>query len=234
MYNDNHTLNNGYDSIFTNAWEIVDWAEETPNKAASTSSAFNEAGPADRWLVTPPITIPMSATNTTLTFKARSFDIFPRQDGFKLKISTTTNSKSSFTTILLVVPNTPNTLLENVTNTSVNLTSYAGQTIYLAWIDDFENGNILAIDDIDVSANALSVSEHSTNYPALYPNPTKDVFTINLNEEILSLLIYSIDGKLVKTVYNSKSIDISDLANSNYLLKVLSGNNVYTKFIVKK
>jgi Secretion system C-terminal sorting domain len=231
FYNDNHTLNNGYDSIFTNAWEIVDWAEETPNKAASTSSAFNEIGPADRWLVSPSITIPDNATNIILTFKARSFDIFPHQDGFKLKISSTSNSKTSFTTTLLSIPNTPNILLGQVSNTTVDLSAYAGQTIYLAWIDDFENGNILAIDDIELSSSILSVTDYSTNHFLVSPNPNNGTFKINSSEAISEIKIYDVLGNLVYLCKSNIGNEIkvaTPISKGIYILQVGLENKTAT------
>jgi hypothetical protein len=217
VYNDNHTLNNGYDSIFTNAWEIVEWAEETPNKSASSSSAFIESGPADRWLVSPSISIPSNATNVVLTFKARSFDVAPHQDGYKLKISSTTNSKTSFSTVLLNVPNTPNNLLSQLSETSVNLSTYAGQTIYLAWINDFENGNILALDDINLSTNSLVNEEFNINHSiVISPNPNNGNFKITSLNPISKLKIYDVLGKLV---YSNESNLTNEIIISNTISK---------------
>jgi len=239
MYNDNHTLNNGYDSIFTNAWEIVEWAEETPNKAASCSSAFNEAGPADRWLVSPQIIIPSNSVNVALTFKARSFDVTPHQDGFKLKISTTTNSKNSFTSDILNVPNTPNNLISQLPEIMVNLSSYAGQTIYLAWVNDFENGNILAIDDINVSINMLASSEFATIHSAvIYPNPSNGNFRIDTLYPITTLNIYDVLGKLVYSKEGNSSNEIlitTTISKGIYTLKATLENktSIIQKIIIE-
>lgn len=82
--------------------------------------------------------------------------------------------------------------------------------------------------------SALQTTNHDLgNLVTIYPNPAKDVINIVLNENILILLVYSIDGKLLKTVHDTKSIEISDLATSTYLLKIVSENNVYNKFIIK-
>lgn len=80
----------------------------------------------------------------------------------------------------------------------------------------------------------LNVPDIDLTKITISPNPTKDIFNINTNENISSIVIYSIDGKLVKTIHDSKSIDISDLADSTYLLKITSEKNTFNKFIVKK
>lgn len=232
LYNDGNIPNNGYDSIFIHAWEIVDWAEEIPNLAVSTTSTFIDPAPANRWLVTPQITIPSNASNIILSFKARSFDVFPRQDGFKVKISTTSNSKASFTTTILSISNAPNILLNSVTTTEVDLSAYAGQSIYLAWIDDFENGNILAIDDIDVSVNSLSANEFNSKKITVYPNPSKAQFYIDSKNSIKEIKIYDMLGKTVseqQTSQNNEIVNTNNLLAGIYLLTVTFDDGTLTK-----
>lgn len=77
----------------------------------------------------------------------------------------------------------------------------------------------------------------------LYPNPAKELIRIGFqnstNEEIVSIKIYSLTGKLVKTIdQNLKqqsgdiSIAVQDLSNGSYLLKLISSHGSYTgKFI---
>jgi len=90
-----------------------------------------------------------------------------------------------------------------------------------------ENCNYLAIDDFDLE-NAISI----------YPNPVKDRFTIQKDDvfTIDNIMIYNTLGK---TVYQSSStnndVDISDLSNGIYLVKIESNtNSIIKKIIVQK
>ena len=67
----------------------------------------------------------------------------------------------------------------------------------------------------------------------LFPNPTNDKIIIKSDETILSIYIYSIDGKLIKVYLNQSEINISEFENSIYLLKILSEKKVYNKYILK-
>ncbi|MEW4925343.1 choice-of-anchor J domain-containing protein [Algibacter sp. 2305UL17-15] len=157
LHNDSNTPNGTYATIFTDAWAIFGWAEENGNTTASTTSWFNPAGVADRWLVTPAITIP-SGADATLTFKIRSHDDAAFADGYTLKLSTTGATKANLSTDLLTVANAPNDIIANVTTTVVDLSAYAGQTIHLAWVNNFNDGNLLSVDDITVTQGCSIVA----------------------------------------------------------------------------
>ena len=60
-----------------------------------------------------------------------------------------------------------------------------------------------------------------TNNPniQIYPNPTSDYIHIE-NIEPQSVSIYSIDGKLVKTVENANIVDVRDLNDGLYLINI--------------
>lgn len=102
LYNDENIPYGTYASIFTDAWAIVNWWDEDDNFVASSPSWFETAAAADRWLITPALTIPEGATEITLSFKARSHDQPTWADGFSLKISNTDTAKESFGTELLL------------------------------------------------------------------------------------------------------------------------------------
>ena len=72
---------------------------------------------------------------------------------------------------------------------------------------------------------------------SLYPNPVNDILTIESQEKITQLSIYSILGKLVKTVQpntTNSSIDLSNLATGIYMVKIEADNKVSTQKIIKK
>ncbi|EPR72675.1 Endonuclease I [Winogradskyella psychrotolerans RS-3] len=236
LYNDGNIPQSGYSPIITDAWSIVDWEAEEGNFAAATTSWFTVPASADRWLVTPGIAIPEGA-NATLSFKIRSHDVEPWADGYTLKISTGTASKADLSTDLLVVAAAENDLLENVTTTTVDLSSYNGETIFLAWVNTHTDGNLLSLDDILIDG-VLSVSDFSKVATAIYPNPTNSEFKIdlvNLNDSNnFDISIIDISGRLLKKYNVQDSYDISDLSTGTYIVKITDGANSYTQQLVKK
>lgn len=79
----------------------------------------------------------------------------------------------------------------------------------------------------------LAVNDLEKNQFKIYPNPVKEYFTIDTNDQIEQVEIYSTSGKLLKTV-KSKKINISDLAKGNYLVKIKTDKEIITQKIIKE
>ncbi|PXY45588.1 pectate lyase family protein [Flavobacterium hydrophilum] len=69
----------------------------------------------------------------------------------------------------------------------------------------------------------------------LYPNPVSNELNIDSDKAIQKVEVYNLTGALVNTQQgNNNSIDMSNLANGSYLVKVHTEGNVTTKIIIKK
>ena len=69
----------------------------------------------------------------------------------------------------------------------------------------------------------------------LYPNPVSRELNISSDKTIQKVEVYNLSGALVNTQQgNSNTVDMSNLANGSYLLKVFTENGVTTKIIIKK
>lgn len=79
----------------------------------------------------------------------------------------------------------------------------------------------------------MSVEDFEKEKISLYPNPVKDNFTINTNDKIEQVEIYSINGQLLKTV-KSKKINTSDLPKGNYLVKIKTDKEIFTQKIINE
>ncbi|MEO7976688.1 T9SS type A sorting domain-containing protein [Flavobacterium sp.] len=71
---------------------------------------------------------------------------------------------------------------------------------------------------------------------SLYPNPVSDQLYISSeSQKIENVMIYSLSGTIVKNVSRVvESIDMSNLATGNYLVRVTTGEGIITKKIIKK
>ncbi len=82
--------------------------------------------------------------------------------------------------------------------------------------------------------SALSVDENSLSQFSIYPNPTTGYLNIEYPKELLSITVFNQIGQKVLTFNNTKTVDISSLANGMYFvkLKAIDGATT-TKKVVK-
>lgn len=96
--------------------------------------------------------------------------------------------------------------------------------------DQAENGEGASIDNFTISANTvLAVENLEKNYFNIYPNPSKAIFNIQRQGfENMQLSVYDITGKLVheekNIVTSNHSLNLSNLAQGIYFLKISEGN----------
>jgi Secretion system C-terminal sorting domain len=85
---------------------------------------------------------------------------------------------------------------------NISLAAYAGQKIFIAFLHDADDDNLISIDDILVYGDGtVNVDENkATVEVAMYPNPTNDVVNLNFNvvrSGPVSLEVYDLAGKQV-------------------------------------
>ncbi|MGQ9846290.1 MAG: T9SS type A sorting domain-containing protein [Bacteroidales bacterium] len=75
-------------------------------------------------------------------------------------------------------------------------------------------------------ANSLLSSKNVV----LYPNPVSETLYV-VNEKAVDVEIYNINGQLVAKYNNQNVINVADLAQGTYMVKVVTNNNVITQKI---
>jgi hypothetical protein len=98
---------------------------------------------ADSWLVTPQIQFP---NQTTLKFWIMRSTYDDAQDEYEVRLSTTGNAISDFTTVLKEKAAANSTWTE----VSIDLSAYDGQQGYIAIRHDFTNGFFIMVDDFGI------------------------------------------------------------------------------------
>ena len=139
LYNVDALTPNTNVSFVNAAWVATN--EEFGNNVAMSTSWYTPAGTSNDWIVSPAITLP-TGTNT-LYWHARSYDA-TYKESYKVYVSTTGNAVANFTTPLLTVNNEEATWQ----NKSLDLSAYAGQTIYLAFQNFSNDAYLGAIDNV--------------------------------------------------------------------------------------
>jgi hypothetical protein len=179
---------------------------------------YNPAGN-DDWLITPSMVLPADSS-VAFEFWANSQDPSYLED-FNVKVSTTGFEIVDFTNLVAEVRSVP----DDWTQYSYDLSSFAGDTIYVAVqcvsVDEF----YLFVDDFLCTASSVGIGEdpphamvpRGFNLHQNYPNPFNPSTTITIDipgvsgeKQHVEVTIYDIRGRRVKTLVDS------DLESGNH------------------
>jgi hypothetical protein len=75
----------------------------------------------------------------------------------------------------------------------------------------------------NVNCTPLNISKNNANTFQIYPNPANDKLQVSSDESIKQCLFYDISGKVIMNIdsfQGSKNIDVSNLSDGLYLLKI--------------
>jgi hypothetical protein len=59
----------------------------------------------------------------------------------------------------------------------------------------------------------------------LHPNPSNTIVTISGVDEPIKVSLYSLEGKLLKEIYHSSTMDVSDILPGMYIVRVTDKNH---------
>lgn len=125
------------------AW--IQFYDGFDNKIAMSTSNYGNGGASNDWLITPAITLPAQG-NPTLYWKAKSYDD-TAPDNYDILISTTDDQQASFTKLITVTAEQAYFF----NSRTLDLSAYKGKTIYIAFLNNTDNGYYLALDDLYIS-----------------------------------------------------------------------------------
>lgn len=232
-------------------WRFLDFgAPDCGSDAHSGANALwhddeESVGLLDDWLYTPEITIPVNATEVTLTFWERN--CYVNQTYYDLHAVYYSTDGNDFTQIVEMDDQADD--WEQVT---IDASTLAGEDVYFAWRYRGDYATEWFLDDVLVTANiGTDVSPHAdATIPerfALgtpYPNPFNSTVQIPFELAVpqqLSLSIYNVLGQRVATLVSNEKFEAGahrlmwngDAAASGvYLVQLESGDKLDTRKIL--
>ena len=215
-------------SEYSDAWIVVQDPDDVSNFVVSSTSYFQPVDRADRWLITPNVTL--GASGNYISWYGKSHDAsFP--DSYKVMLSTTGTAITDFTDTLLLVTNEE----PDWTFHEFEIEDFANENVHIAFVLTTFNGFKVYLDTISLrKEDPLSVGTPvKESNIKVYPNPTSDYLTIQ-GEGIEEVQCHSTDGKLMFTKTSPTKIDVIALPRGVYFLSILSGGEVVRSRFVKE
>ncbi len=231
----------------TSGWNADGFANVTAIGAIDVNvwnAALND------WIISPQFTIP--ATGYKLQFDAAATQYLstfgpqnpvapttPWEADDKIEVLVSTTGTSNWT--ILNTFNDTNQPSATGTNYIYNLDAYSGQNVRIAFraVEGASNGSAdieFSIDNLNVTNLLKTESFDLTGFSA-YPNPVKDVLNLTYTKDISNVSVLNLLGQevITKSVNASQSkIDMSNLTNGTYLVKVTVDGFVKTLKVVKQ
>lgn len=204
---DGLTPNSGV-SWATNAWGCQTSTQILPTKAAWSTSWYTPAGTSNDWMFTPAILVP--ASNAYLRYTVSSYDA-TYADGYELRIMTTqpTSSNLMSSTVLLSVPAAAAIPTVKV----IDLSAYAGQTVYIGWRNISTDKRILGIDDVSVRPMLNNDAAANVTMPSIVlvgnSNVTGSILNNGVNNITSFDVTYKVDGGASSSLFSVTGVNIA-------------------------
>ena len=201
----------------------IDAYDASSQAAVTITGTFTTGG-------TPPSTTNAVVSNITTTSAQIDFSVntFGIQSSIVVDYGLSPTSFTSYNWVANTSTNTPTPFSFNFTSLTPNTTYYYSVGGYSPTLV----GNRI-LGSFTTSALGLTDNEQKAKFN-LYPNPTTDNFSIEMDNEVKSIDIYSLQGQKVLSS-NSKEVNVSNLSKGIYLVQIEDENNKIStqKLIVK-
>lgn len=192
----------------------------------------------DDYMISPQIDL-SGATGSSLSFWSKSITDAYGLERYEVLVSTTGTAVADFTDVGGGEQQAPITYTE----TTVDLSAYDGQMIYVALRYKAQDSFVWQVDNFKVEAQTVASTDDNelASNVNIYPTTVDSQLTIENNSSIalIKANIIDVNGRLIKTqnlndLIGSTTIDVSNLNAGLYFVELQSNSSKLVKKIVKK
>lgn len=179
------------------AW--VSGAEESNagNTVAYSGSWYKEVAQSDDWLVTPAIRV--ADIRAILSWRACALDA-EHADGYSVYISDKGNRPEDFTDAPVVTISAESPVWKEH---FLPLEAYSGKEVYVAFVNNSTNGNLLMVDDI-----AVQTREHTFTFTNLTPEAVTKAGGVRIEGTLTSSGFLPVEGYKLELTYGGETYTI--------------------------
>lgn len=247
---DTATEQNGWTEYQSNPTTLSHWSVSPANPGSAPNCISHGYAPAsgltvvDNWYVSPSFEIPSGGNLDSIRYTFPGLSVPGDGDTVAVYLLQGSQNPANATKILLSDFRGADYVADNTYRAKydIPLTASNGDS-YIAI--RYRNSNASAIwltvnfDDIAISSNSSAgLSKiHLEPQLSVYPIPANDIVTLkSTSENIQAIKLFDLNGKCVRSLseLNKSTVDInlSELENGNYILKVQTEQGITTKEIV--
>ncbi|MET3538235.1 T9SS-dependent choice-of-anchor J family protein [Chryseobacterium limigenitum] len=222
-------INNGG----ANGWEFGLPDSGVAQSGANVATITYDDVAHDDHLITKAINVQAGLSNRISFYIKSGLNSFP--EDYEVLLSTTNQTAAAFTTVLQATQKAPSTW----TKKTFNLSSYVGQTVYISiHATDTDQFQLYADTFVVDGIPTLGTSEiaGTKEITKVYPNPFADVLNISDVNNVKSVSVSDISGRLIKTIDKpSSEIHLGELKSGLYVvtLDMKDGSKQTVKAIKK-
>ncbi|MDE6561556.1 MAG: choice-of-anchor J domain-containing protein [Muribaculaceae bacterium] len=238
----------GFDADNMPWMPVLDDADEVGNYAAASHSSYDPAGKSDDWMVTPQLFIPDD--KATLSFKSQSYRNI-KNDVLKVYVWDNEDVVTILTKNMvdkiryngeLVYNQKQNpgskeeTLADDWTLNTVDLSKYAGKYVYIAFVNDNQNQSVVFVDDIVVSRDVAAVMSIDT------PQTVVDEDEVKIKGRLVVMKEYGIDGyqltlsdadgNLIETISSDEALEKGEMCSFSFEKPVALEKGAVNSFLI--
>lgn len=225
----------GFENESANCWTLTEKFNFLANSDYAHSGigiiycTYDDYADLDEWAISPAIVMPADASNLGISWYVWMMEYEGIQNTYEVRVSTTGRNPEDFTTLLF----SETGATDNFVQRGWNLANFGGQTIYIAFHNiSAAGGDALLFDDIYIGTG-VGIEDVDNVNVSVYPNPANDVLNIE-GEGIQQIELMDLSGRTVLHTFNTGSLNISNLANGVYMVRVITNNGISTQKIIKK
>ncbi len=235
-----------------NTWKFVDqdgdtqnwywdWYDGGPVMEQYMTSRSWDGSPLipDNWLISPAINLTSATGGLVLHYVISGADDNYYQEHYKLMVSSTNNEVASFTDNVYeeTLPIWASNGIWDPRN--IDLSVYAGKTIYLAWVHyDCSDMYKLLLDSIQLTGQSgIGIQSPVLSRVDIMPNPVVNNMVVKGDFHNAIVDIFSLTGEKVLSFDNATAplqVNVSSLVSGLYMVKVTSGKQTIVKKVLIK
>lgn len=222
-------------------WVITDEEQNpvTPVSLISRSWLDDPLTP-DNWAISPAINLINTSGNIMLTWKVQAAAAEWDEENYTVYAATANSTTALQASPVQFNEIYPGTGAGEVFTRTLDLSSFAGQTVYIAFRHhNTTNMDFISIDDVAVSAETLGMNDHIASQFLVFPNPATDIITVSNTNNILvsNITIGDTNGRRVSSLsfepVQEAQVNISVLASGIYVMNIVTDKGVITRKVVK-